>query len=231
MPKIIKPPIIPDTPPVLSFKEDLNQNHDPDEYKRSGTDSGLLVIFNQLSYEDESYEFRKGTNQDVNELILTFGRLGFNVDEKYIFNNLDRGSFLNVIKNVSQEDHSHRNCLVIVVLTHGEQHNELQAQDAPIFAYEIWEPFFNSACASFRNKPKFFIFQACKGKNCSTSDSNAGTIVSETIFQKPLESDMLIAFSCVEGAKSTRNLRKEEKTLFHYYCACQNALPTITTTS
>ncbi|KAF5287192.1 hypothetical protein FQA39_LY16011 [Lamprigera yunnana] len=196
-------------PCQLTFKEDPNQIQDEDEYQRSGTDAGLVVIFNQESYDSSrNIEKRVGTNTDVNELILTFGRLGFNIERQHIHNNLKRKEILEVINNLSKADYSDKNCLIVIMLTHGDEDNILETYDAPISASEIWQPFSNNSCQSFKNKPKFFIFQACKGHEYSRIDKIPENIIPRYIIRQSLEADMLIAFSSVENAKSCRNIVK-----------------------
>ncbi|KAF5290287.1 hypothetical protein FQR65_LT11621 [Abscondita terminalis] len=183
----------------------LNKPPEDDEYYRTGKEAGLIVIFNHYSYLNNSSEKREGTNRDVNELILTFGRLGFNIDQNHIFIDKTRGEMIDEITNLAKQDHSDKNCLIVIVLSHGHEDNHIEAFDAPVFANEIWEPFFDNACPSLRGKPKFFIFQTCKGHNVATSDESVGKIVPDIILKEQLDSDVLIAFASIESAVSLRH--------------------------
>lgn len=66
------------------------------EYPRKGTDPGLVVIFNQENFEHVSK--RKGSRRDVNELIQAFGRIGYNIEKKYIHNDLTRKEIIQILK-------------------------------------------------------------------------------------------------------------------------------------
>ncbi|KAF5290290.1 hypothetical protein FQR65_LT11624 [Abscondita terminalis] len=188
---------------IERFKDRQHGVHS-DDYERLGKEPGLLVIFNQRTFNEE---IRHGSNRDVNELILTFGRLGFNVDTEYIFTDLSKDELLNTVEKLSRVNFSDRNSLIMVVLSHGTKNDAIYTSDGYISANNIWEPFLNSKCSSFQNKPKFFIFQACKGNSFSQADKVNVDVFPESTFSATLEADMLIAYAAVEGTKSVRNLR------------------------
>ncbi|KAB0791990.1 hypothetical protein PPYR_13951 [Photinus pyralis] len=187
------------------FTENPHAVEHEDEYPRTGSDPGLVVIFNQQTFGDDDEMARRGTNRDVNELILTFGRLGYNIEERYIYNNLKRFEILEAIKELSSTDHSDRNCLIIIVLTHGEVNNVLQVEDGLMETSEFWTPFSNTSCLSFSSKPKFFVFQACKGNQNSRSGELTVPVIPAGTYRTPLETDFLIAFAAVEGTRSYRH--------------------------
>lgn len=58
---------------------------------------------------------------------------------------------------VSEEDHTERNCLIVIFLSHGEDSNKLYVKDGYITTTEIWENF--ASCPTLQNKPKMFVFQ------------------------------------------------------------------------
>ncbi|KAF2881842.1 hypothetical protein ILUMI_24343 [Ignelater luminosus] len=188
------------------FIEDPEKVPDNREYVRSGTDPGLVVIFNQQQFESVDYSKRTGTNRDVNELILTFGRLGYNVEDKYIFNDLKRKEIIDELEKLANADHTNSNSLIIAVLTHGDSGNELRAWDASIYTEEIWNYFTAERCPTLKDKPKFFIFQACKGQSFSQHDAIEVEIIPNKIYTTPMESDMLVAFAAVEGSQSYRHI-------------------------
>lgn len=68
------------------------------EYKRSGKDQGLVVIFNQNQFDSSDLQKRLGTNRDVNEIVHCLGRLGYNIDGDLIFNDLTREEVLDKLK-------------------------------------------------------------------------------------------------------------------------------------
>lgn len=62
-------------------------------------------------------------------------------------------------KDLEQAD-----CLVVVILTHGEEGNMLMAQDVLYPAYNLLENFTPTSLSSMAGKPKLFIVQACRGQ-------------------------------------------------------------------
>lgn len=70
------------------FVERENQEIDDNEYPRKGKDAGLVVIFNHEHFNN--LDLRKGSRRDVNELIQSFGRVGYNIEKRYIHNDLTR---------------------------------------------------------------------------------------------------------------------------------------------
>lgn len=69
----------------------------PFEYQRKGNDPGLVLIFNQESFSDKPY--RLGSRRDVNEIINCMSRLGFNINEKYIFTDYTREEILKTVRS------------------------------------------------------------------------------------------------------------------------------------
>lgn len=78
-------------------------------------------------------------------------------------------------------DHSDKDCLVVVFLTHGklkefnddESCNTILNHDLMSYVYarnekyslqDVWDYFTNEACPSLANKPRIFLIQACQGE-------------------------------------------------------------------
>lgn len=81
---------------MQKFVENANQIEDAYEYRRKGQDPGLVVIFNHERFD--SLDLRKGSRRDVNELIQSFGRIGFNMEKRHIYNDLTRKEFKGILK-------------------------------------------------------------------------------------------------------------------------------------
>ncbi|XP_044269704.1 caspase-6-like [Tribolium madens] len=177
----------------------------PFEYQRMGEDPGLVLIFNQELFEDQPY--RLGSRKDVNEIITTMSRLGFNIHDENIFNNLTRDQILDTVTKLVAKDLSQVNSLIVFFLTHGDSFNLLHATDFTLKTHELWEKFVK--CEHLKNKPKMFIFQACKGDYHSTTwDQNKEKIdlVPQSTFESNyLGPDMLIVYSTTEGNVSFRD--------------------------
>jgi len=98
-------------------------------------------------------------------------------------------------------DHSEHDCLVVVVLSHGEL-GLLYAYDVAYKADSLWHYFTADRCQSLAGKPKLFFIQACQGdkldpginlKERTETDGLAQT------FRIPTQADFLIAYSTVPG--------------------------------
>lgn len=81
---------------LQKFVEEPSEVQDDYEYPRTGTDPGLVVIFNHERFD--YLDLRKGSRRDVNELIQAFGRVGYNIERKHIHNDLTRKEIMNVLK-------------------------------------------------------------------------------------------------------------------------------------
>jgi len=58
-------------------------------------------------------------------------------------------------------DHSAYDCLVIIVLSHGDK-GIIYAKDAGFDPKILWTPFKADQCPSLAEKPKLFFIQACQ---------------------------------------------------------------------
>ncbi|KAJ3660337.1 hypothetical protein Zmor_004789 [Zophobas morio] len=177
----------------------------PFEYQRSGTEPGLVLIFNQEAFDDKSY--RLGSRRDVNEIINCVSRLGFNINDKCIFTDYTRDQILETVKAIVCEDLSRFNSLIVFFLTHGDNFNMLHAHDCSLQTHNLWEEF--SKCPQLEGKPKMFVFQACKGDSFSTVSEDTNDkidLVDDSTFQSDyIGPDMLIVYSTTEGNVSFRD--------------------------
>ena len=93
---------------TLTLKED--QAYDLSEGKR------LAVVFNHVEFKDPDMPKRNGTEADVQAILATFSKLGFEVR---IYDDLTSGEIRKVIYNLQTEPELA--CLSLFVLTHGER--------------------------------------------------------------------------------------------------------------
>ncbi|XP_014611656.1 PREDICTED: caspase-like [Polistes canadensis] len=109
---------------------------------------------------------RVGVEQDCNRLKSILQTFNFEV---VIYKDLKRSKIFDTLSKVSQMDHSDKDCLLIVVLTHGNS-GILCACDHPYDIIDLWNPFSENNCPSLKGKPKLFFIQACRG-----DDVDSGT--------------------------------------------------------
>ncbi|CAH0546108.1 unnamed protein product [Brassicogethes aeneus] len=131
-------------------------------YPRDKNDPGKIIIIN---YEFADKEPRIGSRRDVNEMILCLQRQGYNIYENDILTDKSKEYVLDYLEEVAKSQLSDVNCLMVFFFTHGKECNKLSTIDYDINVEEIYKPF--KDC--LKNKPKMFIFQACKGKRFTTT--------------------------------------------------------------
>ncbi|XP_072397309.1 caspase-7-like isoform X2 [Diabrotica undecimpunctata] len=193
--------IVVDDLPVKKFVERKHLRTDQFEYERTGDDPGYILIFNQETFADKEIKTRRGTTRDVNELVICLQRLGFNIEKENILTDQTTEEIKQVLLRVSNTDFTHYNCLILFFLSHGEELNFLLTKDGQILTKDIWLAFKDSK--GLNNKPKMFVFQACKGENFTTvgNESPKSEVLtpSSTFSPDILYNDLLIVHSSTEG--------------------------------
>ncbi|KAJ8945946.1 hypothetical protein NQ318_016774 [Aromia moschata] len=166
---------------------------------------GIAIIFNQEKFYSPGCSTRLGTNKDRDDLEEVLNRLKFDVK---VYNDLIYEEIIEVLEVVSKMNHANHDCLLIAVMTHGED-GKLYAKDRPFPTRKLWTPFSGIHCPSLAGKPKLFFIQACRGDktdpgvmvNCTETDSSQD----ENVYSIPVTADTLIMYSTVEGYFSWRD--------------------------
>ncbi|XP_065075294.1 caspase-1-like [Ochlerotatus camptorhynchus] len=134
-------------------------------YSMNGAKRGKVLIFNQEKFVDGSYPPRTGTDKDVERLNHALPRLGFQKEDIKVHKNKSSGEINGIAKNLKNNaDLEISDCLVVVILTHGEKNDMLMAKDKAYNLYEFIENFNPTTLKSMAGKPKLFIIQACRGE-------------------------------------------------------------------
>lgn len=161
---------------------------------------GLALILNHENFDNGFPSRRRGTKQDRDRLQIILKSLGFKVEVK---NEMTYKEIFNIIYAVSKLNHSHNDCLLIAVLTHGEL-GMLHARDTTYKLRNLWEPFTDKNCPTLAGKPKIFFIQACRGgkyDNGITLSIDGPSALTEN----PTHPDFVFGFSTVPGYYSWRN--------------------------
>lgn len=187
-------------------------------YAMNGPSRGKVLIFNQVEFDVTDYPERFGTDRDVERLYGTLPRLGFQQQDIKVFEDYSVAEIrreamrLQVDKDLEEAD-----CLVVIILTHGEDGDYLMAQDDRYHLYEFIENFTPSALNAMAGKPKLFIVQACRGKKLDrgvnlrakllqTDSLPKDTVDSQSaVFTYPEFADLMIVMSSHHGHYSFRN--------------------------
>ncbi|KAF2898557.1 hypothetical protein ILUMI_07628 [Ignelater luminosus] len=156
-------------------------------YNMNHKNRGLALIFNHEKFEFHST--RKGTSIDYLEYVDIQAQ----------------------IVRTSKLNHSDYDCLLVVVLSHGD-HGILYAKDTAYKPETLWSSFTVDKCPTLAGKPKLFFIQACQGDSL---DSGV-TLVSRIQFDGypnldtyaiplDIQTDFLVVYSTFPGYYSWRN--------------------------
>ncbi|XP_062932897.1 caspase-3 [Cynocephalus volans] len=176
-----------------------------DSYKMDYPEMGLCIIINNKNFDQSTgMSPRIGTDVDAASLRETFMNLKYEVRNK---NDLTCEEILELMRNVSKEDHSKRSSFICVILSHGEE-GVIFGTNGPIDLRKLTILFRGDYCRSLTGKPKLFIIQACRGTELDCGiETDSGTD-DEMMCQKiPVEADFLYAYSTAPGYYSWRNSR------------------------
>uniref|UniRef100_A0A6E8W5S8 CASPS4 protein n=1 Tax=Anopheles coluzzii TaxID=1518534 RepID=A0A6E8W5S8_ANOCL len=107
------------------------------------------------------------------------------------------------------EDHKNSDCLLVVIMTHGDD-DVLHAKDGTFNVDRLWENFIGDSCPSLLGKPKLFFIQACRGSSFDTGVhfSQCMKQVAKTSsiqYAIPSMADLLVMYSTYKGHYSWRN--------------------------
>ncbi|MEE6460827.1 hypothetical protein FKM82_001116 [Ascaphus truei] len=167
----------------------------------------LCLILNMELFDDSQsnpkLEQRTGTDIDVKSLEKTFKAMGFQVQ---IENNKKCSEINDILEAAAKEDHSQRSCFVCLVMSHGNEKEEIHAFDTTFRVDWLIHFFKGENCKSLLLKPKLFFFQACRGdKKDSGVKVDSGS--DDHIAKIPIEADFLYVYSTPPGYCSWRNAK------------------------
>lgn len=162
---------------------------------------GYALIFNQENFD--RMDSRPGTDVDCENLHKTLTGLRFKV---IVYKDYRRAEIKSVIKEISSEDHTENDCIVIAILSHGED-GAVFAADREYSHQSLFSYFTGDRCPTLAGKPKLFFTQACCGDAV-----DLGVLVShgnptpQVYYDKlPVQADFLFGYSTVPGYVSYRN--------------------------
>ncbi|KAK9886758.1 hypothetical protein WA026_018410 [Henosepilachna vigintioctopunctata] len=168
---------------------------------------GMALIFNHEYFDVAGLKPRAGTSEDCTNLKKCLGNLDFDVQ---VFKDLKYQAIEGHIEQASKRDHSDHDCIVVSILSHGEQ-GIIYAKDTHYKPDVLWSYFTPDRCPTLAGKPKIFFIQACQGDRL---DPGVRVVRSETdgnvvaSYRIPLQADFLIMYSTVKGYYSWRNTDK-----------------------
>jgi hypothetical protein len=183
----------------------LTTAYDSMMYNMKHQNRGKCIILNHKSYDPKcQLNERRGTEADAKALYTCFRSLDFDV---ILYNDTTAQDIGIILDKASKDDHSNNDCIIVCVLTHGEQ-GSLWAHDTKYSTDLIFNKFKGDVCPSLAGKPKIFIIQACQGDKLdpgvairALDVTDAGTLS----YRIPTFADFLICYSTIPGYYSWRN--------------------------
>uniref|UniRef100_A0A8C0VSN6 Caspase family p20 domain-containing protein n=1 Tax=Castor canadensis TaxID=51338 RepID=A0A8C0VSN6_CASCN len=125
-------------------------------YKMDYPEMGVCVIINNKNFHKSTgMAARSGTDVDAANLRETFMGLKYEVRNK---NDLTREEIVELLHNVSKEDHSKRSSFICVILSHGEE-GVIYGTNGPVNLKKLTSFFRGDYCRTLTGKPKLFIIQ------------------------------------------------------------------------
>jgi len=133
-------------------------------YGLTSSPRGLALIINNVEFDNDMYSYRKGGEVDSDNLEQLFTQLGFKVESHL---NLGRNDTTRLLMDFTDRpEHRKADMTIVCVLSHGTEHGKVAASDGLAIDIEvdILRRFNNDFCPALLGKPKFFVFQACRGE-------------------------------------------------------------------
>ncbi|XP_043827307.1 caspase-3 [Dromiciops gliroides] len=188
---------------ILHDSKSMESGLTSDRYKMDYPERGLCIIINNKNFHPNTgMSFRSGTDVDAAHLRETFKSLNYEVRNK---NDLTCKEIIDLLYNVSKEDHSQRSSFVCIILSHGEE-GIIFGTDGSVELKRITSFFKGDKCRSLVGKPKLFIIQACRGTELDCGVETDSSTDDDITCQKiPVEADFLYAYSTAPGYYSWRN--------------------------
>lgn len=166
---------------------------------------GYALIIHNKYFPNKEQPLRHGSEKDV-EAIENFCNLaGLTInDTDRKTKDLTATQMEELCTEISKRDFSRYKGFVCFILSHGSENGIYGTDDVTISVQEIVSKFkYNSGLVG---KPKLFFIQACRGNNKDSGvDSDSQPVGRITPLRLPSESDVLIAYSSVEGYESYRS--------------------------
>ncbi|KAF7473471.1 Hypothetical predicted protein [Marmota monax] len=172
-------------------------------YKMDYPEMGLCLIINNKNFHKSTgMTSRSGTDVDAANIRETFMNFKYEVRNK---NDLIHEEIVELMHNVSKEDHSKRSSFICVILSHGDE-RIIFGTNGPVDLKKLTSFFRGDYCRSLTGKPKLFIIQACRGTELDCGIEIGSGIDDDLACHKiPVEADFLYAYSTAPGYCSWRN--------------------------
>lgn len=183
----------------------LSVDKDAPDYRMTHRRRGKCLIINNKVFEPRTQlNERKGTEKDAHALTDCFSNFNFEVE---LIQDGCVSDIKNRLKELSNQDYSNDDCLVVCVLSHGDR-GVLWGRDNRYAVDDLYSYFTADKCRSLAGKPKLFFIQACQGNRFDKGEfirSCEDQVDAAQYFKIPNWSDFMIMYSTIPGYYSWRN--------------------------
>lgn len=188
-------------------------------YKMDHKKRGKAIVFNHKRFkarpgQTRAPQERFGTDKDAKDLKKALDSFGY---ETRIENDLSKAAIDNVMENLSEEDHTDSDSVVVAVLSHGDK-GTICAKDKDYDETELFAWLLADKCPTLAKKPKIIIIQACRGESADRGvvvteaskpeDASVEEDVQAKTTRVPVHADFLIARATPSGYLSMRHTQK-----------------------
>ena len=200
-------------------------------YEMNRNPRGKCIIVNNIEFEDRHDLCRHGADVDENALVTLFQGLSFNVETRQ---NLKLDELLNLAKTAAKGNHEESDAFFFIMMSHGGDNDKLLCKDLlKVSVEDIMFHFKAERCKKLAEKPKVFIFQACRGSSsdvCEREGPSVDDILTDSTLPRgtsPREADFLLAFATTPGYYSYRHSNgspfiqvRMTMLIYAFYCCC-----------
>ncbi|KAL3316922.1 hypothetical protein Ciccas_004431 [Cichlidogyrus casuarinus] len=206
---------------LLPTTKQVTIGHVLEPYTVKSSPRGAVLIINIDKYSQGSaVKDRFGSKIDLDAIKNTFIEFEYDV---IIRENIISDNFIAILRQfLTSERFRDLDAAGVVIMTHGLEKHIYAADGQLIPISSIVDCFSNKECPVLASKPKFLIFQACRGelKNHSSVSEVSADFIEPSSFNKvvntrhdlPYLSDCVFAYSTLPGFVSWR--QPEEGSLF-----------------
>lgn len=185
---------------IIKLQELLWKKSDIPLYEMNQSPHGLAVIITNGNFEVDlqnpsavALRSRKGALKDADCFSQTFTFLQYEVQ---LHSDMTADNMRSIILEISNADHSRYDSFVCCVSSHGNQDGVYGTDGVALQRKAFVDPI--KFCASLREKPKMFFFQACRVPVVSV-DSGESDITGALMTTIHSDTDVLIANASTEG--------------------------------
>lgn len=136
-----------------------------------------------------------------------FKWLGFDIETQ---RDCKAEKMLSIMKELAGRNHSHVECLVCFILSHGQEGSVYGVEGRTVTYRELMEPFSGFNCSSLAEKPKLFFIQACQGTKEQRAvhiQADGSLVQNDAVVAKdsiPSDADFLLGMATVASFISFR---------------------------